>query len=304
MLTIRGADLTALMNFIPFDGLPYPAMPVEVRALLILAKYAVLGLIPVVIPRVLPDVDNPLERINSHEGTDLQYLKKLAHDAGYVFYVETGPVPGTNTGTEAPRSRSAREPASRRYGFRDQRGLAQLPVQERPQDAAGRDGLQHADEDPDPDSDHQEPSESAARPESPLPTRSRFSRTPASSTLPRRRWAWPRRASRPIVSKGRQLNVLRYGHLLKPGRLVGVPRGRAGIRRTLLHHERQHELKVGDTNRVPRCSQRAGLYGSPRCQHLERKMNHNGHGKRTPASTSASTGPRSSTTSIRCRWAG
>lgn len=95
-LTIRGTDLTAVMNLIPFDGFPYPAVPVEGRVLLVLAKYAVFGMIPMVIPRVVPDVDNPLEHVPRHQGTDLAYLKHMADEAGYVFFVEPGPVPGTN----------------------------------------------------------------------------------------------------------------------------------------------------------------------------------------------------------------
>src|SRR5262245_37990015 len=43
-LTIKGTDLTALMDLIPFDGLPYPAMPTVARVLAIVAKYAVLGI--------------------------------------------------------------------------------------------------------------------------------------------------------------------------------------------------------------------------------------------------------------------
>jgi hypothetical protein len=101
-LTIRGTDLTALMDMIPFDGLPYPALPVEARVLLVLAKYAVLGLIPLVVPRLLPDVDNPLERISRHQGTDLDYVCQLAEEAGYVFYIEPGPVPLTNTAYWGP----------------------------------------------------------------------------------------------------------------------------------------------------------------------------------------------------------
>ncbi|HEX4610555.1 MAG TPA: hypothetical protein VH092_20365 [Urbifossiella sp.] len=102
MLTIRGTDLTALMNLIPFDGFPYPALPPEARALLILAKYAVLGIIPLVIPTLVPDIDIPLERIPRHKGTDLEYLKTLADDAGYVFHIEPGPVPLTNTAYWGP----------------------------------------------------------------------------------------------------------------------------------------------------------------------------------------------------------
>jgi hypothetical protein len=102
ILTIRGTDLTALMNLIPFDGFPYPALPPEVRVLFILAKYAVLGIIPLVIPPLVPDIDTPLDRIPRHKGTDLEYLKILADEAGYVFHIDPGPVPLTNTAYWGP----------------------------------------------------------------------------------------------------------------------------------------------------------------------------------------------------------
>jgi hypothetical protein len=40
------------------------------------------------------DVPDPLEEVPSQVGTDLQYLRKLASDAGYVFFVDPGPLPG------------------------------------------------------------------------------------------------------------------------------------------------------------------------------------------------------------------
>jgi len=95
-ITITGEDLTKAMDMLDFTGLPYPAMPVEARVALICAKYAMFGIIPLPIPVLFPDVPIPIEKIPAHEGTDLAYLKKLADDVGYVFYVEPGPAPGTN----------------------------------------------------------------------------------------------------------------------------------------------------------------------------------------------------------------
>lgn len=95
-ITVTGTDLTAVMDLIDFSGVPYPAMPVEARFSLICAKYAVFGLIPLPIPVLFPDVPIPVERIPSHQGTDLNYVRKMADDVGYVFYLEPGPAPGTN----------------------------------------------------------------------------------------------------------------------------------------------------------------------------------------------------------------
>lgn len=101
-LTISGVDLTAMMDLIPFDGLPYPAMPTEARVALILAKYALLGIIPVVIPTILSDVSSPTEEIPRQQGTDYKYIQQLADDCGYIFYITPGPVPGTNTAYFGP----------------------------------------------------------------------------------------------------------------------------------------------------------------------------------------------------------
>lgn len=95
-LTVKGVDLTAVMGLIDFTGFPFPAMPVEARVLLILAKYAFLGLIPVVIPSIVPDIPNPLDRIPVQQGTDLAYLRRLASRTGYIFTIIPGPVPGTS----------------------------------------------------------------------------------------------------------------------------------------------------------------------------------------------------------------
>jgi hypothetical protein len=96
ILTVTGSDLTALMAAIDFTGIPYPAMPAAVRVALIIAKYAAYGMIPFVVPSVFMDVPIPVNRIPTHQGTDLEYVNKLATDVGYVFYIEPGPVPGSN----------------------------------------------------------------------------------------------------------------------------------------------------------------------------------------------------------------
>lgn len=95
-LTITGSDLTSVMNYVDFTGFPYPCMPAEARVLLILAKYAMFGMVPVVIPSLFIDVPIPIMRIPVHHGKDLEYLHELARQVGYVFYVEPGPLPGMN----------------------------------------------------------------------------------------------------------------------------------------------------------------------------------------------------------------
>lgn len=95
-ITVTGEDLTKVMDQIDFSGMPYPAMPIPARVALICAKYAAFGIIPLPIPPIFMDVPIPIERIPAQQGTDLQYLKQMADEVGYVFYVEPGPAPGTN----------------------------------------------------------------------------------------------------------------------------------------------------------------------------------------------------------------
>jgi hypothetical protein len=95
-LVITGEDLTALMNQQDFSGFPFPATPAEGRVALLLLKYAVLGIVPLIVPSVLIDIPIPTGNIPSQQGTDLAYIKALANRVGYVFYLEPGPVPGVN----------------------------------------------------------------------------------------------------------------------------------------------------------------------------------------------------------------
>jgi hypothetical protein len=102
ILTITGEDLTKVMSLQDFSGIPYPAMPAEARVALTVAKYAMFGMIPMVIPSLFTDVPIPIERIPTHQGTDLDYVRQLAADAGYVFYIDPGPLPGMNTAYWGP----------------------------------------------------------------------------------------------------------------------------------------------------------------------------------------------------------
>jgi hypothetical protein len=93
-LTVTGEDLSKLMDYLPLDGLPYPAMPSNVVVMAMLAKYMLFGVTPVVIPPVIPDVPIPTDEIRRQQGTDLAYIKYLAGLSGYEFYVNPGPLPG------------------------------------------------------------------------------------------------------------------------------------------------------------------------------------------------------------------
>jgi hypothetical protein len=101
-LTITGTDLTTLMDRFDFSGFLFPGMPPNIQVMTILAKYLVFGMIPAVLPPLFMDVPIPTDRIPTQEGTDLYYIRKLARDVGYIFYLASGPVPGTNTAYWGP----------------------------------------------------------------------------------------------------------------------------------------------------------------------------------------------------------
>ena len=101
-LTVTGEDLSRVMDLIDFSGFPFPAMPAEARVALMIAKYAVYGLIPLVIPSVFLDVPIPIDKIPTQRGTDFSYINELANEVGYVFYVEPTATPGVCTAYWGP----------------------------------------------------------------------------------------------------------------------------------------------------------------------------------------------------------
>ncbi len=111
-LVLTGEDVSRAMDLVSISGLPYPATPPEARVALLIAKYALFGLIPVVLPSILVNVVSPAEKWESQKGTDLSYIQKLADRVGYVFYVEPGPRVGTNIAYWGPEIRvGAPQPA-------------------------------------------------------------------------------------------------------------------------------------------------------------------------------------------------
>jgi hypothetical protein len=104
-LTVTGEDVSLAMDLGEVKGVSYPAMPPEARVALIVAKYARYGMIPLPIPSLFPDIPNPTQLIPTHQGTDLGYIQKLADELGYVFYVDSGPAPGVNIAYFGPEIR-------------------------------------------------------------------------------------------------------------------------------------------------------------------------------------------------------
>jgi hypothetical protein len=104
-LTVTGEDLTVLMNMEHVRQC-FPAMPLNVRVLTILLKYALYGIIPAPVPAVIFSLKTPLEEIPIQSDTDLNYINALADEAGYRFYLIPGPIPGVSTAYWGPEVRA------------------------------------------------------------------------------------------------------------------------------------------------------------------------------------------------------
>lgn len=103
-LTITGEDLSVLMNVIEILR-PYPAMNDTAKLYLVLAPYALFGVVPVVIPSLFEEFLPPTESWDSQTRTDLDFIRALAEENGYVFYVEPGPAPGQSIAYFGPNIR-------------------------------------------------------------------------------------------------------------------------------------------------------------------------------------------------------
>jgi hypothetical protein len=101
-LSITGLDLTALMDFLDLTGIPYPALPSFVIVEMILAKYAVLGVIPLALPASIPSFENPLDHFIKQNGTDYSFVSYMAQLEGAVFYLDPGPTPGASLAYYGP----------------------------------------------------------------------------------------------------------------------------------------------------------------------------------------------------------
>jgi hypothetical protein len=91
--TVTGEDLSVLMDVVEMPFMRWPAMPAPARVLAMLAKYAVFGIVPVVIPPIFLDVPIPTDKIPAQTKTDLNYIQQLGQQNGHVFFIDPGPLP-------------------------------------------------------------------------------------------------------------------------------------------------------------------------------------------------------------------
>ncbi|QBR01443.1 hypothetical protein [Paraburkholderia pallida] len=250
-LTVIGEDLTRVMDLFDTSGLPLPAMPPEAQVALLLVKYLVLGVTPMVIPSVLIDVPLPIDRIPRQKGTDLKHIRRLADQVGYVFYQDPGPQPGQSIAYWGPQIKVGPvQPALAldadaytnvehlQFTFKNTRKALpivtiQEPITKTPIPIAVGDIT---------------PLNPPLGAIEPIPTRIDITQGAAKWSAMRAALIAMARASTSAeaVSASGTLNVLRYGQVLKPRSLVGL-RG-AGLAFDGLYYVNgvTHQIKRGE----------------------------------------------------------
>lgn len=84
-LTVSGRDVSIMLDLEEKDE-PYPNQPDFVIVNRLLAAYAQYGIVPAVMPTT--DVPIMIQRIPRQSETDLRFIERMAQRNGYVFYIE------------------------------------------------------------------------------------------------------------------------------------------------------------------------------------------------------------------------
>lgn len=250
-LTITGEDLSVLMDVVELR-VPFAAIPEVGRINMILGKYAPFGVTPIVVTPPVLSVDSPTSRFDTQDGTDREYIKSLAAQSGYVFYVDPGPMPLQSLAYFGPDVRvPVPQPAlsvnsdwdtnveSLSFGFD---GLAKKQVIMSTFDQATRKIPLPI---PVPDISPIHPP-LGARPSTPAKVTFAGETAHLNPTeLAKRAFGYARQGADPISGSG-SLDVARYGHILRARLLVGV-RG-AGIAYDGLYYVDSvtHSIKRGE----------------------------------------------------------
>jgi hypothetical protein len=114
-LTVTGQDVSVLLDTgnggiigaLLEPAIPFPSLPIAGIVELLILKYAIYGIIPLVVPPLQIDVPVVTESwyTRAPGDSDLSWLNRAAQDVGYVFYIDSGPVPGTNVAYFGPEIR-------------------------------------------------------------------------------------------------------------------------------------------------------------------------------------------------------
>lgn len=104
-LTVTGEDISLMMDLSDVVLKPFIGVPQSGQVALIVASYALYGLVPLIVPPIFEDYPVPIDRWDTQRGTDLEYVNEIAAMNGYVFYVVPGPLPGMNLAYFGPEIR-------------------------------------------------------------------------------------------------------------------------------------------------------------------------------------------------------
>lgn len=94
-LTVTGEDLTVLMD-LEEVRIPFPSMTDAAKLYAILGKYASYGIAPIVVPPNSDSARSTNEGYDVQTVSDLAYIRQMASEAGFTFYLEPGPAPRTS----------------------------------------------------------------------------------------------------------------------------------------------------------------------------------------------------------------
>jgi hypothetical protein len=103
-LELSGEDLTLVMDLVEASGRTFAGVPVPARVQTLLAAYALFGITPQVVPPVIASVPGPSD-IPHQQGSDYQYVRRLAERVGYRFTLDPGPIPGASLAYWGPEPR-------------------------------------------------------------------------------------------------------------------------------------------------------------------------------------------------------
>ncbi|MGK5729758.1 hypothetical protein [Streptomyces sp. URMC 124] len=104
-LTVTGQDISIVMD--REEKLqPHPGLTPHLTVMELCVGYLRYGIVPLAVPPLLPVLPTPVQTPPLQCGTDLAYIKNLAARVGYVFYIDSGPLPGANIAYWGPEVRA------------------------------------------------------------------------------------------------------------------------------------------------------------------------------------------------------
>lgn len=103
-LTLTGEDPGVLLDM-EEKRREFPGRDITMIVNEVLLPYVAQRILPEVLPPLIPDPALPIERVTTQQGTDLQYLRGLAEACGHVLTFAPGPAPGFSTARWGPPTR-------------------------------------------------------------------------------------------------------------------------------------------------------------------------------------------------------